>query len=153
AALARPLLESGTIADATGGLGPMMHGLYWLISNLADRGPLALLVDDVQWADVPSETFLEYLAARVRDLPVAVVVSLRTDEPGAPALLRSADHTHRLRPLSMDAVSLLVRERFTDADGALCRACAEATGGNPFYLSELLASLGDVADSSAATIA
>src|SRR4051812_31562149 len=29
------------------------HGLYWLASNLAADGPLALVVDDLQWCDLP----------------------------------------------------------------------------------------------------
>src|SRR5688572_7374069 len=31
-----------------------LYGLYWLTANLAERRPLALLVDDVQWADAAS---------------------------------------------------------------------------------------------------
>jgi hypothetical protein len=31
-----------------------IHGLYWLCVNLAERGPLVLTVDDVQWLDGPS---------------------------------------------------------------------------------------------------
>ena len=31
-----------------------MHGLYWLVANLAARQPLVLAVDDAHWADAPS---------------------------------------------------------------------------------------------------
>ncbi|HTT95087.1 MAG TPA: ATP-binding protein, partial [Solirubrobacterales bacterium] len=41
------------------------HGLYWLLANLAEREPLALLVDDAQWADAPSLDWLLYLARRL----------------------------------------------------------------------------------------
>ncbi|MGE7439195.1 AAA family ATPase [Kitasatospora sp. NPDC001175] len=47
--------------DGTGdeGLSPeaslgVLHGLYWLMVHVADDGPLALVVDDVHWADGPS---------------------------------------------------------------------------------------------------
>ena len=43
----------------------VLHGLYWLTSNLADRAPLLLAVDDAHWADEPSLRFLAYLARRV----------------------------------------------------------------------------------------
>ena len=31
----------------------MLHGLYWMTANLAERRPLVLVVDDVHFADVP----------------------------------------------------------------------------------------------------
>ena len=48
----------------------------------------------------------------------------------------------RLGPLSGGAVSALVRGSLdADATDALCSACAEATGGNPYYLGELVDAL------------
>ena len=47
--------------------------------------PLVMLVDDAQWADGPSLRFLAYLAERLADLPIALVVSMRPGEPGADA--------------------------------------------------------------------
>ena len=62
----------------------VIHGLFWLARMLAGDGtdatserPLALIVDDVDRADGPSLRFLAYLAARVGDLPIAVVVAAR----------------------------------------------------------------------------
>src|SRR3712207_7850584 len=49
--------------------GEALLGLYWLVANLADAGPLALLVDDLQWVDPRSLDLLEFLAPRVRELP------------------------------------------------------------------------------------
>src|SRR5262249_28278164 len=54
AGLARPLLEEGSRASGASGLWQLVHGLYWVLSNLAERAPRLLVVDDVQWADVPS---------------------------------------------------------------------------------------------------
>src|SRR3954447_480335 len=54
--------------------GVAMHGLYWLTANLAESGPLLLAVDDAQWADEMSLRFVVYLARRVGDLPVALLV-------------------------------------------------------------------------------
>ena len=58
----------------------VLHGLYWLVGNLAERAPLALLVDDAQWLDEASTRFLVYLARRVESLPVLVAVSMRNAE-------------------------------------------------------------------------
>jgi predicted ATPase len=42
-----------------------IHGLFWLCANRAERGPVVVLVDDVQWVDDPSLAWLGYLARRV----------------------------------------------------------------------------------------
>src|ERR1700677_2977304 len=52
----------------------LFHALYWLLANLADEGPVALIVDDAHWADAPSVRFLGFLAARIDDLPLAAVI-------------------------------------------------------------------------------
>ena len=36
----------------------VLHGLHWLVANIAERRPLLLAVDDAQWADEPSLRFL-----------------------------------------------------------------------------------------------
>ncbi|WP_205446941.1 hypothetical protein [Candidatus Frankia alpina] len=44
--------------------------------------------------------------------------------------------------LSIDAVGELVRTRLSpDADDEFCRACAHASGGNPFLLAEAILAL------------
>ena len=58
----------------------MLHGLYWLLNNLADEGPLALVVDDLHWSDTESLRFLNYLAPRLDGLPLAVLASTRSGE-------------------------------------------------------------------------
>lgn len=136
--------------DAGAGIadGPaVLHALYWLTVNLAAGGPLVLAVDDAHWADVSSLRALDYIARRIADLPAALVVTLRPDEPDAPAhvlepLLAAPGAVHeRLRPLSRESVAQIVRGRIPEADDATCRAVHEATAGNPLYLQELLRSV------------
>jgi DNA-binding CsgD family transcriptional regulator len=121
-----------------------LHGLYWLVANLAGRGPLALLVDDLQWVDAPSLRWLAFLAGRVDELPVAIVLALRPGEPGADDalldVLAGDARVLRPRPLTETAVATLVRDR-TDASAAFVAACHRASGGNPFLLGELLGEL------------
>jgi DNA-binding CsgD family transcriptional regulator len=123
---------------------PMLHGLLWLTVNLSSAAPLAILVDDVHWADVPSLRFLGYLSRRIDGLPVAVVCTHRVEEPGAdPALVAElvADPgAVVLRPsqLSPPAACAMLRELVSaDAEDAFCRACHAAVGGNPLLLREL----------------
>jgi ATP/maltotriose-dependent transcriptional regulator MalT len=51
----------------------VLHGLYWLLVNLAEEGPLALFVDDLHWADGPSLRLLEYVGRRVEGVSLLVV--------------------------------------------------------------------------------
>src|SRR3954452_14562868 len=54
---------------------PMLiaHSVLWLCSALAERRPLALVIDDAQWADRASLEVLAYLARRVEDFPLLIL--------------------------------------------------------------------------------
>ena len=71
AALAEPVFGQGEAADVFG----VVHGLYWLTVNLADQRPLAILIDDIAWADDLSLRFFAYLDERLDDTPVALVIA------------------------------------------------------------------------------
>ena len=126
----------------------MLHGLYWLVVNLAARGPLLIAVDDAHWADEPSLRWLAYLARRLDGLAAGMLVALRPGDPavlGAPLLAVCAEAAAVLRPalLSEQAVSAVVRaaahpEVEGQAGDELCAAVYAACGGNPLYLAELL---------------
>jgi DNA-binding CsgD family transcriptional regulator len=143
ARLARPLLEGNAPGAPPPGESDqfsLIHGLYWLTQNIAERRPLLVLVDDLQWADAPSLRFLAYLARRVGDLPVALVTAHRLGETPNRHVPREslAVGPLELAPLSAAAVAQLVRLRLPDASDAFCAACAHTTAGNPFFLGELL---------------
>ena len=125
---------------------PVVHGLYWLTAGLAERGRLVLFVDDAHWADAVSLRFLDYLAARLEELPVGLVVAARPGEPSADeaaGLLgrlreRAGPGLVRLGPLGFEAAAALLAERLGGAwDPRLAAACVEATGGNAFLLGAL----------------
>ena len=79
AALARPVLRGvGGEQDA----GSALHGLYWLVANLAEERPLLVLVDDIHWADLASLRWLAYLAQRLDGLAVGLVAAARPAEAG-----------------------------------------------------------------------
>ena len=152
AGLALPLLTGVTAADETVTRSPMadpivplLHGLYWLVANLAREQPVALLVDDAHWADLPSLRFLSFLATRLDGLAVLALAAVRAPEPGTPQLVqRLADDARVLRPsaLSEEAVATLVRTHLSaEAPAELCHACHDATGGNPFLTRELIREL------------
>ena len=122
--------------------GSLSHALYWTLANLAQAGPLALVVDDAHWADEASLETLAYVARRLADLSLLLVVATRPDAQAAwPAPLvglhRSATEL-TLAPLSADGTATFLAGAVGENPSpAFATACHEATGGVPFYLDEL----------------
>jgi predicted ATPase len=125
----------------------VVHGLYWLSANLSAHRPVLLAVDDAHWGDDASLRWLAYLAARLDGIDASLIVTLRPDEPRsqARALLAvraAAGTTVRPALLSEQAVAAIARRTLgSRADGDLCASVHRATGGNPFYVLELLRAL------------
>ena len=121
----------------------VVHGLYWLTVNMAARRPLLIAVDDAHWADPASLRWLAYLTGRVEGLDAAVVVALRPAEPASkeePLLaIRAAAPAIRPALLSAAGCAAVVRAALgPGTPDARCQALRDASGGNPFYLAELL---------------
>ena len=155
AALAAPVLAPVDPSAESGGLlgalettsrgFAVLHGLYWLCANATQREALVLAIDDGHWADSASLQFLGFLARRLAELPLGVVIATRTDEEqsrqeGVAVLAGdpSAEVLH-LGPLSRGAVAAMLEaaldrepeQLFTDASYAVTR-------GTPFFVTELL---------------
>lgn len=153
AALGAPVFEPPSAGSSGGAVADrsfaVLHGLHWLCANLADRAPLLLAVDDVHWSDPPSLEFVSYLARRVGELPVALLVASRPSEDAEEALLeelRADPLAVVLRPpgLGPDAIAELVRGQSGHMpDPAFLDACRAATDGNPFLVRELARELGE----------
>lgn len=124
----------------------LVHSLYWLVVNLADARPLVLVVDDAQWADEQSLRFLHYLAQRIHDLPVAIVVAVRTGDPAADAdtmtrLMLDAGVSVQLNELSRAGTRQLLAAALGERDDleAIIDKAWTSTRGNPFLLREMTA--------------
>jgi hypothetical protein len=125
-----------------------VHGLYSLAVNLAERGPILILVDDGHWADAPSLRWLSYLAGRLDRLAVLAVMAVRGSDrsaadPSVAAIVdESGTRVMAIEPLSPEASSVMVQRQFGPAAAPEFRAaCYAATGGNPFFLGELFRAL------------
>ena len=122
----------------------LIHGLFRLLSNLALAGPLVMVVDDVHWSDRASLRFLAYLAHRLDDQPIVLIVAVRDSEPAADRqallALTSAPAAVILRPgpITEGGVRSLVQSDFPDADEVFINACARVTQGNLLLLVQLL---------------
>jgi DNA-binding NarL/FixJ family response regulator len=147
AALAGPLLRGDAAAipiDPT----QAWHAIYWLLGNLAEERPVALLIDDAQWCDVPSLDWLLYLARRIERLPVLVILTAGLGERDAPRTIfealaaEPAVEVAKLSPLSLEGtVELLSAIYGTPIEDGFAAACYEWTGGNPHFVSEIAAEL------------
>ncbi|MFC5178809.1 ATP-binding protein [Nocardioides taihuensis] len=114
-----------------------------LLSDLAACTPYAaLVVEDAHWADEATLDLLRFVARRIRRAPVLLVVTYRDDEvpPGHPlrrclaqlATERSARRVDVPR-LSPAAVAELARGSGLEPD-----VLHDLTGGNPYFVTELL---------------
>jgi DNA-binding CsgD family transcriptional regulator len=140
--------ETQLVADGGDVSFGMLHGLYWLTANAAQRRPTLIAIDDLHWTDGPSLRWLMYLAHRLEGLPLAVVVALRPPEQSQqPELLTElvADPAALLiRPaaLGIDSITGLATAEFgREPDRAFVEACLGATGGNPLFTRALLSTI------------
>ncbi len=115
-----------------------------VLRRLAERTPLLLAVDDLQWLDAPSLALLRYALPRFESEPVAVVLTARGEFP---ASLRRDVAAERLLeldlgPLSVGALHELLRRRLDVAfSRPLLLRVWEVSGGNPFFALELARTL------------
>jgi DNA-binding CsgD family transcriptional regulator/tetratricopeptide (TPR) repeat protein len=138
----RPLGPLHDIASELGiDAGAPRERLFPEVLAAARREPTLLVVEDVHWADHATLDLLKYLARRIVRAPVVLALSYRDDEitPDHPlvTLLGEAGTALRriaLEPLSRQAVESLAAGR---------AGVFELTGGNPFFVTEVLESEGD----------
>jgi DNA-binding winged helix-turn-helix (wHTH) protein len=115
-----------------------------LFGRLAERTPLAVALDDLQWADATTLRFLRFLAGERPAIPLLVVGTFRDTE----ARGRGSDPVERtgvrevvsLGALSEADLAELAGKR---GDPASVASLHRLTAGNPFFAVEILASLGD----------
>ena len=105
-----------------------------------------VVIEDVHWADEATLDLLKYLGRRIHRTHCMLAVTYRDDELGPQHPLRlvigdlpnACTHRISLAPLSETAVEQLAKRAGRTAAGLY-----GATGGNPFFVTEVLASAGD----------
>jgi len=107
-------------------------------------GPVVLVIDDLHWADQATLDLVVFLARRIDSLRALLVMAYRPGEMGLDhPLLRTLG-----RIPAHVAVRLPVEPLSVAAVGAMAGGGAaelhDLTGGNPFYVSEVLAAPEDV---------
>ncbi|MFE3185748.1 AAA family ATPase [Streptomyces violascens] len=121
----------------------VLHGLRSILAEACATTPVLLLVDDLQWVDLPSLRWLAYLTRRTDGMRVALVCTLRDGEARAqhPLVGDLADAADILRPapLSLDGTRALIHHQLGEpAEDSYALACHDAFAGNPLFLQSVL---------------
>jgi DNA-binding CsgD family transcriptional regulator len=105
--------------------------------------PTIVVFEDIHWADEATLDLIKYLGRRLQRSATMLILTYRDDELGAHHPLRrvigdfpnQAVTRLQLPPLSEAAVIMLAQGACRSAEGLYA-----ATGGNPFFVTEVLAS-------------
>ncbi|WP_424186681.1 ATP-binding protein [Actinokineospora sp. G85] len=122
------------------------YELYRLVSGLTDSGPVCLIVDDLQWADVASLRWLNYLMRRATKLPLAILLSYTTGVYPADPLQLAEMQIYATR-VGLGGFTTEELARFAELmlsrqpEPEFTKACHAATGGNPLVLHHLLSTM------------
>jgi len=117
-----------------------------LLRSAAQRTPLVLVLDDLQWADAPSLLLLQFLAHELRDVRILLLGTYREVEVRqAPAVaeilgaLGRDGHHVPLRGLGEEEVRRFLEETIGRSPApVLVRAVHRETEGNPFFVDEIV---------------
>jgi DNA-binding CsgD family transcriptional regulator len=140
-------LQAALLLD--GGDGPpadsraLAVAVHSVLRALAERGPIVIAIDDVQWLDSSSAAALAFALRRLDGEQVRILFSRRHDQiaPLELALPGSIERLH-VGPLSLGATQAVVRDRLgrTFPRPVMVRL-HEVSGGNAFFALELARAL------------
>jgi len=111
----------------------------WLRARLSQKAHV-MIVEDVQWADLPSLRLLDGAAEALAAMPWTIVATSRKDEGSTfRDLLRTRGLQEiQLGPLSKRAAERLVRDALATAPNDVVEAIVSRAAGHPFHLEELV---------------
>ncbi|MCI0399101.1 MAG: AAA family ATPase, partial [Chloroflexi bacterium] len=127
--------------------------LFQLPGRSEAASPSLIFIDDLQWAGEMSLRLFHTVARRAGQARLLLVGAYRSEEaedaPGLPTLLsdlqRLASHRLALRPLPPAAVSALAEQLWPKLPEGyrshVAAMLAQATGGNPLFVTEVLREL------------
>ena len=134
------------------GQGRLFELLLSVLQRLADRSPTVFIVEDLHWSDQSTRDLLGFLVRNLRDVPVMLVFTYRSDElhrrhPLLPfvAELTRTPGVERIELAPLDGVQsaeLLRAIAGRDLEPALVESIHVRSAGNPFFTEELLMASG-----------
>lgn len=137
--------------DVHGSEQDLLRGYYRLTRTVAADRAVIIAIDDIQYADSLSARWCSYLARRLDDLPVALVLTIDSDPhaaEGAVAELRTEltvlaySSQVQVGPLDPEDVGDLMAAAFgKPTDPALVARCHALAHGNPQIIKAIVARL------------
>ncbi len=133
----------------------MLAAVHDLLRTAALRRPLALVLDDLQWADRGTLLMLRYVLGSSEPVPALVIATCTTAQPAHRPLsellaeLRRGPGFERIAVAGLErehAVELareLTSEELDPPAVKLLHTLSEQTGGNPFFLREIVRDLSE----------
>ena len=149
-----PFADDGLApASAMSAQGRLFELLLGALGRLAAKSPVVFVVEDLHWSDQSTRDLLGFLVRNLRDSPVFLVFTYRSDElhrrhPLLPFLaeLGRTDHVERLELAPLDRRESADQLRAIaghEVDEALIDSIHQRSGGNAFFAEELLAASGE----------
>ncbi|MFI7611032.1 BTAD domain-containing putative transcriptional regulator [Nonomuraea terrae] len=149
------LRAAGDVSGLLSGTAPVpeqdpaaaLFGLYEQVVDVLTReeSPLAVVVDDLHWAAVSSLRLLDFVAESAARHRLLVLVTCRPEPGDHPdalrdtlAVLSRSGERLEVPAFTADDVASYLRTRKVAEEPGLVEALLERTGGNPFFLGEVL---------------
>ena len=145
---ARQIVERLCIALGIGGeardekryrVAEIRSGLLALLRGFASRGPVVVVLEDLQAAQTPMLELVEELVREADGIPLLVVCaarySLLDDHPGWGGGRGNSVNLY-METLSLDDSTQLARDAGEGLDEAYAQRIARHAGGNPFFIIE-----------------
>ncbi len=147
----QPHIMSGPPLEPAQAKRRLFEALSRVIVQLADRRPTLIAIEDLHWCDDTSLEFLLLLARLIREEPILLLLTYRSDEihPALRHFLASLDRARLaqewpLSPLSRQEVDTMVRAMFASSPpmrADFLDALYSLTEGNPFFIEECMKTL------------
>lgn len=127
----------------------LLDALTGFLRRLTRDRPIALMLEDLHWAQLPTLAMLEHVLAGCADVRMLVVATFRTTAPDrSDELVTRMAEMHRfdgVRRLDLDGLDTDAIAEFVCSTQRLARSelrtaaalLRDKTGGNPFFLTEL----------------
>ncbi len=143
--------ESGGESEVAPRAGPSRFRLFEAVAALmaqaAGERPLMIVLDDLQWADLPSLELLTFLAGHLTDEPVLLACTVRELEVGrndaVVEALATLSRAHATRRITLSGIShvataaLVASSAGREVEPEVVAAIQRRAEGNPFFATEL----------------
>jgi DNA-binding CsgD family transcriptional regulator len=129
----------------------IFQSLIHLLTGLAQRQPLIIILEDLHWSDSTSLEFLLLLARRISTQPILLLITYRNEEttPELTHFLAELDRERlgtefplkRMSPPEVDTMLRTILNVDSPISTQFLDAIFPLTEGNPFFIEEILKAL------------